>query len=320
MLSGIRKEDKNLFLLTPSPVLPGGRYSLFLQKFNQKIFTSSVRKAINKLHFSSPLIWNMAPYYSGTGFRLNHSLTVYDCVDEIVGERGRKTEVIRTLEEEALKESDLIFTTSQYLYKSRKNFNPRTFLVPNGSDFKYFQRLLMEGSKDLPDLDNFPLPRIGYSGTLDDRIDLDLIKFLAESKPSWAFIIIGISHVNIENLLDLPNIHFLGFKSPSLLPHYLSKLSLGILPYHITKATRAIHPVKAYDYLSVGLPIVSTPLPECGYFHEIIKVADSRKEFLSRMEEALRMDNPEAHRLRMRFSRDNSWDNRMEMIQNEIEE
>lgn len=314
IFSGVREEEKNLFLYAPPPVFPGGRYSFSIQRWNQKSFTRSVRKVINRLKFSSPLIWNMAPYYPAAGLNLGPGVTLYDCVDEAVGGRGRKAHVIQTLENEALTGSNLVLTTSRYLYQTRGPFNPRTFLIPNGSDFDRFQMILEEEDKPLPDLDGCPSPRIGYSGTLNDRIDMELVRFIASQRPSWSFIFIGFFNIPLGGLKDLPNVHLLGFKSAALLPHYLKKLSLGILPYRLNKATRAIHPVKAYDYLSVGLPVVSTPLPECDYFKGLIKVARSPEEFLNGMERELKRDNPELHRQRMEFARENTWDERVEEI------
>jgi len=255
------------------------------------------------------------PYFPATSFSLGQNLTLYDCVDELRGEGGgRKDTVVRVLEGEALRKSDLVLTTSSYLYQTRAPDNPQTFFLPNGSDFDRFQGAAGKKEKQIPEIESLPFPRIGYIGTFNRRINMELVEFLARQRPEWSFIFIGAVTDNAGDLNQLANVHFLGHKPISELPYYLQKMSLGIIPYRITKATRAIHPVKAYDYLSSGLPVVSIPLPECDYFKNHIEVARTPEEFLNRIDQSLKSDTPALRELRRQFARENSWDKRVEAI------
>jgi glycosyltransferase involved in cell wall biosynthesis len=315
ILRGFQRLEENLLLYTPPPLLPGGGRSLFLNRLNQSILTRSIRKTIGRAGFSDILIWNFSPYYAGPSLNLSQRLTIYDCTDELIAEmRGAEAAVARELEAETLSRSDLVLTTSRYLYESRGRYNPHTYFVPNGADADRYRESLGEPEKDLPEIDRLPFPRIGFTGTFNTLQDYELLGYLASRRPEWSFVFIGTIIADPGRLNNFPNVHFLGPKPIELVPHYLRKFSLGIMVFRTGRETRGIHPLKAYDYLSLGLPVVSTALPECEFFQDYITVAQTREEFLKCIEYSLTQDTPELHRKRMDFARDNSWDARVEVI------
>lgn len=310
---GIRPAENNLFLFTPPPLLPGGGRFLPISRLNQRFLTRAVRRVMGRLNFSSPLIWNFSPYYSGPARDLPRALTIYDCTDEMVGERaGMREKLMSRLERETLSGADLVFTTSRYLYRTRRAYHPRVYFLPNGADIDRYLNSLPAEEVDLPEIDRLPSPRIGFSGTFNSLQDQELLYYLASRRPSWSFVFIGTTTAAPGRLARLPNVHFLGNKPVELLPRYLRRFSVGIMPFRMSRETEGIHPLKAYDYLCLGLPVVSTPLPECGYFEKNIRVAANPGEFLSSLEDSLRPEEAKVREARIAFARANSWDARAE--------
>ncbi len=312
---GTTRINRNLVLFFPPPALPGGGVSLAVQRLNQAILSRAIRRDASLLGFSSPLVWNYSPYYSGTSFSLGQKSTIYDCVDEMSKEGGGiKGKVARKLERETLARSDLVLTTSRYLFRTRRPYNRRTFLLPNGADFDRYQAAGPAGENVHPEIERFPAPRIGCSGTFNRRVDEDLVRWIAERRPDWSLLFIGPATSIPQCLNNVPNVHFLGNVPPEQLPGYLTKLSAGIVPYRNSRETRAIHPVKVYDYLAAGLPVVSTSFGDIEYFREVIKIAGNREGFLSHLDAVLGENDPRGRDRRTDFARRNSWDQRIEEI------
>jgi len=267
---------------------------------------------MRRLNFSNPVIWNFSPYYSGPARDLPRALAVYDCTDEMVGEKnGRRERLMARLEEETLAGADLVFTTSRSLFRSRRAAHPRVYLIPNGADIGRYLDLPPQ-EEDLPEIVRLPLPRIGFSGTFNSLQDTDLLYFLASRRPAWSFVFLGPVTAAPGRLARLSNVHFLGSRPVDLLPRYLSRFSAGIMPFRMNRETAGIHPLKSYDYLCLGLPVVSTPLPECAYFGGHIRTAGSPDDFLAALEESLLPEDPGAREERIAFARANSWDARAE--------
>ena len=94
----------------------------------------------------------------------------------------------------------------------------------------------------------------------------------------------------------------------------------GIIPYLVSPATRTVNPVKTFEYLAAGLPVVSTSLPELEPLRGMIELADGRDEFITSLEKVLREDTLEKQNQRIQFAQKNSWKSRMEEIERIIEE
>jgi glycosyltransferase involved in cell wall biosynthesis len=86
------------------------------------------------------------------------------------------------------------------------------------------------------------------------------------------------------------------------------------------KLTVSADPIKLYEYLASGKPIISTDLPEVRKFAHLIGIADGVNEFERSIEIALKEDSPDRARARQAVAAENSWDNRFQMMMNIIQE
>ncbi|MDP9169475.1 MAG: glycosyltransferase, partial [Acidobacteriota bacterium] len=161
---------------------------------------------------------------------------------------------------------------------------------PSSVDYAHFAqaRSLADTAPDQKDL---PRPRIGYAGVIDERIDLDLIRHAAEQRPDWQFIMIGpVVKVSPDDLPRLPNIHWLGQKSYDELPVYFAGWDVAMMPFALNDSTRFISPTKTPEFLSAGLPVVSTPIRDVVRQYGdvgLVRIADSPESFLSQADGAM---------------------------------
>jgi len=105
-------------------------------------------------------------------------------------------------------------------------------------------------------------PIIGYIGTIAPWVDMRLINTMARSLPNYEFVIIGPLLKQPGLALLNKNMYYLGHRHYSVLPQYLSNFSYCLIPFKMTEMTKGVNPIKLWEYLASGIPILSTPIPE----------------------------------------------------------
>ena len=307
-----RRVLENLFLF--SPLVP---FSLKkFPKLNQtylSIILPYVRHMVKSLEMVHPILWICYP--SGAYFigKLDEDMTIYDCCDDLTDVPPPLAEQIIEQEKSLMKKADMVFVTTDELYESKKKSCSRIFLIPNGADFDHFKKAALDDLSLPKDLLSIKKPIIGFSGSVQHWIDIDLIYFSALQRPNWAFVIVGGVHVDVGKLRSLSNVYFLGQKQYIELPHYLRCFDVCILPFKLNKIALASDPIKVYEYLAAGKPVVSTDIPRVRRFG-IVKVARNKEEFIIQIEKELSNENKLFIRNRMRIAQENSWNGRVEMI------
>jgi GT2 family glycosyltransferase/glycosyltransferase involved in cell wall biosynthesis len=231
---------------------------------------------------------------------------VYDCMDR---HSGFSTNDAAMLADEAalVRESDLVVATSRVLYEEQRGNNPRCILVPNAADFAHFSVFVGEAPAWLQQLRR---PVIGYYGAIADWFDTAMMGELARLRPQWTFVLVGSTFTaDLRPLEGLPNVHLPGEQPYARLPAFLHSLDACLIPFKRLPLTEATNPVKFYEYLSAGKPVISVPLPELRE-HEaegVVSFARTAPEFADQIERALAADSPDAIGLRMRFAGQHTW-------------
>jgi glycosyltransferase involved in cell wall biosynthesis len=244
--------------------------------------------------------------------RLPSRLLVYDCLDAVAAFRPGQPEV-EAAEATLARRADVVLATSPELEARMRRHNPRTVLVPNAADYDHFSRRV--AAAELPaELRGLPRPLIGYVGELAAWFDTDLIQGLARRHPEWSIVLVGPATAEVRRALPDANVHFLGRRPYSELPRYLAGFDCCLIPFRACPLTAAVSPVKLYEYLAAGKPVVSTPLPSVLPFaKEVLVAADER--FLEAVEEAVTGRNDVvASEARRRRARAHTWDQRVARI------
>jgi GT2 family glycosyltransferase/glycosyltransferase involved in cell wall biosynthesis len=249
------------------------------------------------------------PFWRPLVARLRQALgwkVVYDCLDRHSGFSTNDKAMLA--EEEALSgESDLVVATSQVLYEDQRAVNPRCVLVPNAADFAHFSVCVGEPPAWLRQL---PRPIIGYHGAIAEWFDAALVGDVARRRPQWSFVLVGGTHTaDLKPLAGLPNVHLLGEQPYRLLPAFLHAFDACLIPFKRTPLTAATNPVKFYEYLSAGKPVVSVTLPdlEAHQADGLVAFANDASGFIEQIERMLGADSPALAARRRQFAEQHTW-------------
>jgi GT2 family glycosyltransferase len=244
------------------------------------------------------------PVTSAARKRLGWPL-VYDCMDYHAGFETNRPEMLEQ-EERLRRDADLVVTTSAYLEDEARKFNPNVLLVRNACDFQHFSGTTPEHAA---------APTIGYYGAIADWFDSNLVAGLAERRPDWRFVLVGSTFTaDVERLAQLENVDLVGEIPYGQVPRWLSRFDVAILPFRRIPLTEATNPVKAYEILAAGKPLVSVPLPEMVRLAPLIRIASTPEEFEKAIAEELDARDSAKDRDRRVFAAANTWTERYERL------
>jgi len=177
------------------------------------------------------------------------------------------------------------------------------------------------------DLASIPRPRLAYCGNLSAKVDLELIASLAEARRDWNFVLIGaltqadvIHSEGLRRCRSAPNVHLLGHKRYSEIPDYCHAMDVNLVTYKIGAGlwSEACSPLKLYEYLAVGHPVVSCDLPAVREHADVLAIAADKEEWIAAIEAALDeggVGDPEKRRA---VAKSQTWDLRVDQIESLI--
>ncbi|NLE74133.1 MAG: glycosyltransferase family 1 protein [Actinobacteria bacterium] len=320
----VSRAELDLWTLTPPPLLPFGNVCRQINRVNQGVIAAYVRWAVRRLGLRNYLLWSYLPTAVDIVELLDPAAVVYHCVDEHSAFPGFvKPEVVWSYDEQLCRRADLVICTADNLRAARAGFNPHVYHVPNAGDIDHFKQALDPAVKLPTDAAAHARPRIGVIGIHDERLDVQAIKAIAEADPSWNVLLIGPvrpGDVDEATLAALPNVHLLGRKQVPELPAYVKSLDIALIPYKTMELTRNIFPLKLFEYLAGGVPVIVSGLPELERYRGSIMLADGPQDFPRLIRQALAEDGPELRAERVRLAEQNSWDHRVEAISLLVEE
>jgi hypothetical protein len=308
-LQGTKPVGEQMWLFTPF-VLPF-HHSPWAVRLNRHILRLTLGMQRRKLGMRNFQLWTFIPTPSEYVGRLGEDMIVYYCTDEWSSFKSVDGKKIGEMVKSLATRADVVFATSRLLVEKLKMFNPRTHLASHGVDYSLFAQAL-EASTALPaDLAALPRPVLGFYGLIEEWLDLDLIAYLARRHPEWSIALIGKTCVDTSLFDRLPNVHLLGRKRHAELPAYCKGLDVALIPHKVNDLTRHMNPIKLREYISAGLQIVSTDLPEMSRYPDCCIVAQNYEQFAAGVETALKNDSPDARRHRSEAMCDQTWDRKV---------
>ena len=328
LIPRMRRVELGLWTLTPPPLLPFGNVRPVVNRLNQWWLAHYVRWAVRRLGFRGYLLWTYLPTSVALVDRLEPAALVYHCVDEHSAFPGFvDPEVVRAYDDALTRRADLVITTAENLRTPRSALNPHTYHVANAADVAHFGRALDPELPLPPDIAVIPQPRIGVIGVHDERLDEAAIEAIALADPAWQVVLVGPvreGDVDEARLRALPNVHLLGGKALAELPAYLKALDVALIPYKLNELSRNIFPLKLFEYLAGGVPVVSAALPELAPYTGMVALAARPEDYPALVSRALAdLAGPGAAAARderARLAADNTWDGRVEEISRLVED
>ncbi|MBD3235047.1 MAG: glycosyltransferase [candidate division Zixibacteria bacterium] len=308
----VERVSENLNLIKPVGRFPLARFG-FIRELNLSLYANSIMRTAMEFGLDDPIIFTYLPVlnaHSPFSKLLNllrdlaPSLVIYDCVDEhseTIGYSSEAAELVHRWDIELTEDADIVFVTAQGLYNDRKTYNPNLHYSPNGVDVAHFSKARLKTTEIPSDLAAISEPRIGFVGSLSDWIDYELISEVAKRYPDYNIVLVGPVKrgMDIPELRNLPNVYLLGKKSPDELPRYLKGFDCAINPFKRVGITEKVNPLKVYEYLAAGVPVVSINMPEIMHLEDAIYIAHNDGEFLEGVDMIIKKQfNPDERKIK----------------------
>ncbi len=314
------KYDADIYVLTPPPVLPinwirwDNPYRMLLQ-LNCFLIRKSIHEALQRLEMDSPILINGYNPFFGLHLAgaFDESLNIYYCYDEIKGDAFYALHG-PAIEQDYIKKADGVITTSDALYESKYHLHPNTFVVKNGVDLSLFNQVVNQPRRQKD------RPLIGYTGSIDERFDIECTRYLIQHMPDADFLLVGRTpnEEAKEQLECYPNVTFVGSRKPEEVPGFLVDVDVCIIPYIKNAMTRGVYPLKINEYLAAGKPVVMTDFAHISDLDCVVNIAENKEHFLKLVRSNLHSSEQEVRR-RIKVASRNSWENKAEELSEAID-
>ena len=309
-------------VLTPL-VLPWAHRLRGLDDVNRMLLVRQVRRRMRARGLRRPVLWLFSPLDAWLVGRLGETCLCYHITDDYGAAPwlGGPTVRPRVLDGEArlLGRADCVFITSAHLAAKRGLAGDRVHVVPNVADVEHFATARRESLTLPAELASIPRPIAGFIGAVDDyKVDLPLLRAAALATPEVAYVLIGpVGTRDATTRVDrlaLPNVHLLGARDWHELPRYVRAFDVAMIPYRLTSYTESCSPLKLYEYLAAGKPVVATDLPGVREAGDRVTVARDAGEFAAAIRRLASEGDREADR-RAAFAERHSWTRRVADIE-----
>lgn len=276
---GMRRISPTMVQMTPW-VIPGAKRPA-LRRWHEKALIAQIRRCIERVDPSGrrPVqVWTFAPDTPFLQGAFDEESFVYYCVDEYTQFQGFDAPWIAAAEREQIERADLVVTTSEPLLAAKSRMRPDAVLVRHGVDNAHFERAWRVPLSPPAELDHIPRPIFGFFGLIQHWVDLDLLGEVARRRPGYSFVLLGDCRVNSATARG-PNVYFLGRRPYDTLPSYCAGFDAAMLLFRQNAMARHVNPIKMFEYMAAGLPVVSTPLPEAERYPQAIRIAEGSDAF-----------------------------------------
>ncbi|MEW6411021.1 MAG: glycosyltransferase [Candidatus Zixiibacteriota bacterium] len=308
---GGHSTDPNLTVISPV-ILPyfGSRV---VRKLNTFAVERKILNVVGDAARKDAVLFSSHPHVVDFFRAFPEFFKIYYCVDDYTLMPGTNKDLIKRLESELIADCDLIFYTARYLESKFTGFENKIEYLPHGVDYSHFAA---RANADLRRRNTKPV--IGFFGLLDEWVDTDMIYDIAYERTDWHIVLIGRAEVNLDKLLSLKNVERMNAVPYIELPSYANRFDVGIIPFRINELTKAVNPVKFLEYMAMGIPVVSTSLPELHRFGSEVYFGDTSGQFIARIEQALKEDSSERRDRRKQIAAANSWTNQSRKLTESI--
>lgn len=307
------KVDNNIYTYAPFSMFLYTSKPLMNYRFVNILSINStipnIKYVLEKNEFSNiDILWLTNPKYYYLESKVNYKKMFHRLADDLE-EYNKKFKSFNYFEDKILQESDKVFIVSNNLIHKKKYIRDDLVYLPNGVE----QSSFIKDNYGRPAEFDYNKNRCIYVGAIEKWLDVELIKYCAKKLSNINFYFIGSVKIDIQPLIGLKNVFFLGYKSYDIIPDYLYYSDIGIIPFKVNKFIDSISPIKLYEYMSVGLNVVSTGFKEMQYINSPAFIANDYNEFCNSIVQAIK-SKEKNKMLNIQFAKENTWNKRFEII------
>jgi len=280
-----------------------------MNRLGQRLLAPALRRDLRRLEMPEPLLIAGLPHAADIVRLLPRRAVLYHCADDYA-HAGGFPRTLPQMEAELCTTANLVITTSETLCQERRRFNPNTHWVPNGADVDHFSA----PAAPAPELEAIRRPIVGFVGGISEWVDLSLIAHAARARPDWSFVLIGPLAIDTDSVRHVSNVHLIGPRPYAMLPSYLAAMDVGVIPFKHNQLTYHADPIKVYEYLAAGLPVVATEMPALHRLSAVVHLADSAATFVREIAAALDERSDTQRAARQREAARHSWSARFDTM------
>lgn len=304
----------SLAVFTPAPTIPGSLHLRPANRFVHYLAWRQFRCLAPQISGGDVDVVVAWPPAVDLALRFRTRRLVYDCLDLYPAfHSGARSRLLAGLEAELARRAAAILVTSRRLEQRWTGQHRHVTRIPNGVELERF--LPAPGATPVPDdLRAFPSPRLGYIGTVGPWLDLPLLTHVARQRPNCSIILLGPLERAVSIRPGPANLHLLGERPYTDLPAYLAAMDVLLIPFCVTELTRAVNPIKLYEYCATGKPIAATRLDEVVAVAGLCHLGDGPEGYLAAVDAALAevsTPDPALMAARQTFAGANTWDRRV---------
>jgi glycosyltransferase involved in cell wall biosynthesis len=274
-----------------------------IRRFNDHLLRELIVAKTKELGFKNFILFATNPMAAGVVGTLGEASSHYACIDDYGANEGA-FRCLKPLEQEILEKVDSSWSMSDVLLKTRIPKSRENHFFPEGVNLNHFRPTSEPAPAGLAGIKR---PIVGYCGLLAWWVDIELIARCAQAYPDVSFVILGEAKVDISILKAQSNIFCPGYIPYDVLPRYMEQFDVGLIPRHINRLTLAMNPLKLLEYFAMGMPVVSSALPEVRKFADHVYLAEDRGQFVRMVGEALKDKSPVRRDARLAVAREFSW-------------
>ena len=241
---------------------------------------AAIRRAAVRLGMSRPVLLAADPAHARLFGACGEAATVYFRTDDLAAGDPSRAESIAADDLAAAGRADLLLTVSETLAEPDRRRGRVVHVLPNGVD-PDTMRALAALPGPPPGWDDPPRPRVLYVGYLNRRVDFPALADAVRRHADKTFVLLGpVDEADaaaveaVRGLSTLPNVRLLGQRDRAVVAWVASRCDLGLVPYRSDPFNLACSPLKVFEYASVDLPVIASPLPALAGYGDSVRLAE----------------------------------------------
>lgn len=309
-------------LLLPIHFLPEGKIYRRLLRHNEQLIRNRIREVLVRFGVKDYIYLNSFQFhYPNVAKGLKPAVKIYHCLDPVHTPFDRKHGFIS--EKILVQQSDLVICSSQQLYEEKIVENHQTYFIPNAADVNHSRKALDPALQPAAFFRSIPKPVVGYFGSIEHRFDFALLQRVIPANRDKSFVFVGpvIKEQLPDWFLKAENVFLEQPVTYEELPAVLKGFDIAIIPFRKYEVSRTVFPLKLFEYLGAGKPVVATDFnPDLERFtkNTVTFCADA-ETFSAALQTALQANHSTEIASRLEIAEENTWDKRTAQIEELIE-
>lgn len=319
MTKWLKKPQDNLYVFSPLFIPIQGKS--WVDKLNNVFLIGQIKLACRIAGIKKPLVWIENVRAADL---LNHFKTQVKLyhVSDLFGHDGyvANKDIQQQREKVVADTSDIVVCVSKELYARKKETHPNVHYLPHGVDFELFSKAAGDGCVP-KEFQGIRHPIAGYFGTLTGYNDIELWEYCAAQLPDVSFVLAGrITGGDYIRLQSMANVYMPGLVPYEKIPVLCATFDVCMLNWKMSPWIRSCNPLKMFEYMASGRPVVSVAIQEAEQYNDVISIAADKKAFCERLRWELANDTPQRKQKRIEIARQHDWRQNLSILSELIED